>query len=392
MVAQQLLFDGAGRAMRGMARDRLPLNGWFAVDDPALPPTSVRTLEPDAPTVEQASAPADFYTRDSIARDGAARDAFIGQCAAIAAIRRTVEEQAARVTLWLIAGETGTGKTLIAQSIHQRSTRRNQPFIKVLASEWTSDAADVEPSLPLPSISTGTVMLSDVDSLPLTIQAELLRWKSLPGNDRIGLILTTSESVPRSLASGKLLPALGEHVDATILQMPSLRERSGDVLLLVNYFLERLLPPQRVVHLSHDAHRLVQSYDWPGNVAELKEVIALALAETRTPVLSSGSLRRAVKQLQQNRKPAQVDQARSGPSPAEAITDWPRFVDGRLSASSSDLYAEALVEMERHLLRELLNHTGGNQARAARILGITRTSLRKKIHALGIRLPRVSGE
>ncbi|HTN74434.1 MAG TPA: helix-turn-helix domain-containing protein, partial [Pirellulaceae bacterium] len=142
---------------------------------------------------------------------------------------------------------------------------------------------------------------------------------------------------------------------------------------------------------SHDALRLIQAYDWPGNVAELQAVLRRALIETKGTVLASDYLRRALKSTRAEREQAAsiASGAADLPTPTDQTTDWPRFVMQRISSESTELYAEAIQEMERHLLREILAHTSGNQAQAARMLGITRTSLRKKIHSLGINIGRV---
>jgi two-component system nitrogen regulation response regulator GlnG len=145
-----------------------------------------------------------------------------------------------------------------------------------------------------------------------------------------------------------------------------------------------------VVRVSHDALRLIQTYDWPGNVAELLAVLRRALMETKGTVLASDYLRRALRNINEERRsPSPAATNGSAPISAETITDWPQFVGQRIAGESSEVYAEAMAEMERHVLREVLAHTAGNQAHAARILGITRTSLRKKIHLLGINIGRV---
>jgi len=107
-------------------------------------------------------------------------------------------------------------------------------------------------------------------------------------------------------------------------------------------------------------------------------------------VLASDYLRRALRNIHEERRsPAPTAMNGQTTASSETITDWPDFVGQRIAGESTEVYAEAMVEMERHVLREVLAYTGGNQAHAARILGITRTSLRKKIHLLGINIGRV---
>ena len=122
--------------------------------------------------------------------------------------------------------------------------------------------------------------------------------------------------------------------------------------------------------------RVLQQYAWPGNVRELEVVIRQGLLQATGPVLLPEFL------------PAFLRAAGPSPPPAAAagLPGWEQFLHDRLRAGAQDLYPEALALMERDLLTRVLDHTDGNQLRAAKVLGISRLSLRRKLHALGIRI------
>jgi two-component system nitrogen regulation response regulator GlnG len=139
---------------------------------------------------------------------------------------------------------------------------------------------------------------------------------------------------------------------------------------------------------------LLSAYDWPGNVSELQAVLRRALIESKGAVLASDFLHELVAsrgesappELALESKKPENSPARLSASPASSVTDWQRFIESRLTSGSEDVYSEAIEEMERHAITIVLTHTGGNQAKAAKALGMTRTSLRKKIVALRIRV------
>jgi two-component system nitrogen regulation response regulator GlnG len=132
-----------------------------------------------------------------------------------------------------------------------------------------------------------------------------------------------------------------------------------------------------VYQVAPEARELLRRYPWPGNLRELQSVLKWALLRAQGPVLLPDFL---------------PDPVRAGAPPGEAAppsaVDWEAFLEERLRSGSQDLYAEALALLERLLLTRVLRHTGGNQVQAAKILGITRGSLRTKIRTLGIQIER----
>lgn len=356
---------------------------------------------------------------DHAATSDSEADRLIGRCPAMQDVYKAIGRIAAHDVPVLLVGEPGTGKKLVARAIYQHGSRATKPFLKIRCGDFTAAQLEVElfgqeatgqGNTPRPGkleqAQGGTLLIEEIGAVEPATQSKLLRLLNERKYERVGgstvlaadttLIFTTQYDPEVLVKSQKLRSDLYYLLSTFIVRMPPLRERREDLPLLIEHFIHRFANIHKsfgtgVVRVSHDAMRLLQSYDWLGNVAELQAVLRRALIETKGTVLPSDYLRRALKVTRAEREQAAPGAAASstGPSSSELITDWPRFVRDRMTAESTEIYAEAVQEMERQLLREILAHTAGNQAQAARLLGITRTSLRKKIHALGINIGRV---
>jgi two-component system nitrogen regulation response regulator GlnG len=184
-------------------------------------------------------------------------------------------------------------------------------------------------------------------------------------------------------AAGEFREDLYYRLGVFTIELPPLRERSEDLPQLVEHFLRRFSPElgKDVFQASPEALEVMSRYPWPGNVRELQSVIKRSLLRASGPVLLPDFLPASVRSGEPRDEAAAAARGEAGP-------DWDAFIDDRLRAGSEGLYAEALAQMERSLLTRVLRHTEGNQVRAAKILGITRGSLRTKIRALGLRIER----
>jgi two-component system nitrogen regulation response regulator GlnG len=168
------------------------------------------------------------------------------------------------------------------------------------------------------------------------------------------------------------------------IHLPPLRQRGNDLRLLVSHYLRRFNRElgKDVQGLSPQTLDVLRGYSWPGNVRELQSVLKQALLQATGPVMLPDFLTASL-------TASAPSESSAGGSEESALE---QFIETRLQAGTQTLYAEALERLERMLVTRVLRHTGGNQLQAAKILGITRGSLRTKIRDLGIRIDRtVSG-
>ena len=169
--------------------------------------------------------------------------------------------------------------------------------------------------------------------------------------------------------------------------LPPLRQRGDDIDLLTDYYLARFATEfnRPVPVVPAETREALRRYRWPGNVRELQSALKQGLLQMRGGVLLPDFL-----PVLQKAAPVESAEAGTapGPAPGRPALDWDRFIVERLDAGSRDVYAECLAVLERQLLTRVLERTGGNQLRAAELLGITRGSLRHKLRSLGLTIER----
>jgi two-component system nitrogen regulation response regulator GlnG len=323
-------------------------------------------------------------------------DAIIGRCPAMQTAYKAIGRVAGQDVTVLLTGETGTGKELVARAIYQHSGRARGPFLalncaaipeSLLESELFGHekgaftGADRQRIGKFEQCNGGTLFLDEIGDLAPTTQAKLLRllqdqtFQRLGGSETIRTDVRVLTATNRDLdGEDRFRRDLFYRLAVFSIHLPPLRERGDDLALLVRHFLRRFNRElgKCVETIAPEAMAALQRHAWPGNVRELQSVIKQAILQSTGPVLLTDFL---------------PSFSHSSDHGADA-TALEVFVDARLSAGSHSLYAEALERMERALLTRVLRHTGGNQLQAARILGITRGSLRTKIRDLGIRIDR----
>ncbi len=285
----------------------------------------------------------------------------------------------------LISGESGTGKSLIARAIHDFSDRRNLPFVSVGAAELQELEG---PARVLARAKSGTILIDEIADLDSEIQARIVRMMDAPGDHAPRFMATGQGDLAAAMEQGRIRQDLYYRLGATMMHVPSLRERVDDILLLVEHFLargERDGAPKRT--LSAEAGTLFRSYSWPGNVRQLENAIRrLALtcrgdeitrAEAET-VLGSGP----------ETEPS-LGGTESEKLSGSVARHLRRYFDlhGNMLPPPG-LYARILREVEAPLIEIALEATGGNQAKCADLLGINRNTLRKKITDLDIEVTR----
>jgi DNA-binding NtrC family response regulator len=294
----------------------------------------------------------------------------------------------------LITGETGTGKELVARAIHYSGKRQQQPFVEIncaalpeqlLEAELFgyeagafTDAKSRKPGL-LEAADRGTLFLDEIGDLELAMQAKFLKVLEEKMVRRLGglrerkvnvrIIAATNQPLEQAVQNGTFRADLYFRLRVIHLAVPALRERADDILLLATHFLNLHCrrygkPP---MHFSRSATAAFSQYAWPGNVRELRNVIeqtVLLSAEEeigaeQLPLLAGGNL-------------ACLD----GGSPADRFTLPPQGIN--------------LEEVERHLVRQALERTAWNVTQAARLLALSRDTLRYRIEKYKLQAPSSS--
>lgn len=295
---------------------------------------------------------------------------LVVRSAALQQVMRLAEKVARHPAAVLIAGETGTGKEMIAHAIHNHSLRCNQPFIDVncaaipehlVESELFgyekgafSGADSMKPGF-FELAHKGTLFLDEIGDLDLKIQVKLLRvldgvpYYRLGGNKKVTVdvrvLAATNQDLETLVRGGKFRGDLYHRLAQFKLELPPLRERPEDVLGIAQQVLEQHYPDSK---FTPDAVEALLSYEWPGNVRELKNIIFGAVLQARN---------------------AQV----------EITADDLRFPDSVSAARKSVSLDSGLDEMEKRAILMALEKSGGKQGRAAEALGISRRTLIRKL-------------
>ena len=311
-------------------------------------------------------------------------DNMIGKSEGMNRVFEIISTVSNRDTTILIQGESGTGKELTAGAIHYNSNRRDGPFIKVSCAALNKEILESElfgheKGSFTGAIKTrrgrfeladgGTIFLDDVDDIPLEMQVKLLRVLQEREFERVGgeetipvnvrVICATKKDLKKLVQEGSFRQDLYYRLHVVTVQLPPLRERREDIPLLATYFIKKYATHQRVSvnSISQETLNLLLSYNWPGNIRELENVIEHAVAfctsDTIIPKNLPGSL------LER--------ETPSGIFPIE------------LSAIDSIDLQETLSEAERKLLFWAYQKTNGNQVRMSEILRIPRTTLQNKL-------------
>jgi DNA-binding NtrC family response regulator len=342
----------------------------------------------------------------------AAADQLIGRCPEMLEVYKAIGRVASQDLTVLIRGESGTGKELIARAIYHHSARRGKPYLAV------NCAAIPEPLLEselfghekgaftgaerrrigkFEQCSGGTLFLDEVGDMAPLLQAKLLRllqeqqFERVGGNETIQtdvrIIAATNRELEKLVEAGEFRGDLFYRLNGFTIHLPPLRDRGEDLRLLIESMVVRFARElgKNLQGIAPATLEVLQAYDWPGNIRELQGVLRKALLQATGPVLIPEFL---PSEVHTPRGDVQAGKAEPIPSglPRHDLVD---FIEQRLAARTDDLYSEASELFERYLMTRVLRETGGNQSRAAEILGITRGSLRHKIQTLGISIDQV---
>jgi nitrogen regulation protein NR(I) len=303
----------------------------------------------------------------------------------------------------LITGESGSGKELVARAIYHHSRRAGRPFLAIncaaipenlLESELFGHergaftGASERRIGKFEQCDGGTIFLDEIGDMPLTTQTRILRvlqegeFQRVGGNQTfrvdVRLLAATNRDPERLVAEKKFREDLYYRLHVVRIHLPPLRERREDIPALADYFLQRLVRSgtigSRVKGISPEALELLQKHDWPGNVRELENVVERAAVVARGEWILPQDIPVGV---WQRRRPA-ASEAEFGGAVDTAV-------DALFGMARQDPQLKIIAAVERELITRALAETGGNQLQTAKLLGITRATLRKRIEKYGIR-------
>ena len=343
------------------------------------------------------------------ASDQGEGDHLVGRSAPMQEVYKAVGRVAGQDVTTLIRGESGTGKELVARAIYQYGARSGATFTAVncaaipdslLESELfghekgSFTGADRTRIGKFEQADGGTLFLDEIGDMAPALQAKVLRLLQQKQFERVGgnqtitadvrVIAATHRNLEQMAEQGHFRQDLLYRLNGYTITIAPLRERPEDIESMVEHFLHRFCKEMRktIQGISPEAMTMLKEYSWPGNVRELQSVLRQALLEASGPVIVPEFLPETVLQGRTPHRRGGAVEAGADDLPS----DVGPLVRRQLREGGGDLYAQTLEEMERYLVTTVLRHTAGNQSQAAKVLGITRGSLRTKIRSLGIEI------
>ncbi len=332
---------------------------------------------------------------------------LVGRSVKMHDVYKSIGKVASQDVTVLIRGESGTGKERIARSIHRFSLRKEQPFLVVDCSSlpatllenelfgcedrWAGGTGTVRKGK-CEQCAGGTLLLDEIGDVTPATQGKLLRLLEEQAFERVGgqqiansnvrIIGATTRNLEDMVAAGDFRQDLYYQFNVFAIDLPPLRERRADIPLLTEHFLAQFNQELDTdIHgIAPDALQVLLDYHWPGNVREMESVLKQAMLRATASVLSSDVFAASLQQA----PPAL-------PSRSSGDGNWQEFIQVKIEEGTGSLYSQTLQHMEKHLLTEVLRFTQGNKVQAAKILGMTRGTLRAKLGTLGITVERVVG-
>jgi two-component system nitrogen regulation response regulator GlnG len=332
---------------------------------------------------------------------------IVGRSEPMQQVFKLIGQLAASDATALITGESGTGKELVARAIYHHSNRSQQPFLAVncaaipeqlLESELFGHERGAFTGAAMQRIgkfeqcNRGTLFLDEIGDMTPATQTKILRVLQSGTFERVGgnqplkvdvrIIAATNKPLEQAVATRQFREDLFYRLNVVRIHIPPLRERREDIRLLVNYFLKNFskdqsAPPRSI---APAALKALEKYHWPGNVRELENIIRRALVMAKGDAILLTDLPADVSGQ------AASGQVPSGPMPTGegAINDVAALARQLFQWARRDPKLKIIPVVERELVIQALKETEGNQVHAARLLGITRATLRKRIEKFGI--------
>jgi nitrogen regulation protein NR(I) len=328
-------------------------------------------------------------------------DPIVGRSALMQEVYKAIGRVASQDVTVLITGENGTGKELVARALYHHGTRSDGPFLALncaaipdtlLESELFGHERGAFTGAERRRIGKfeqahgGTLFLDEIGDMSPATQSKVLRvlqeqrFERLGGNETIAtdvrLIAASNKDLEKEVAEGRFRRDLFYRLNGFAIHLPPLRERRDDLPLLIDHFFRLYGRSMRrtIRSVAPEALRCLQEHDWPGNVRELQNVLHYAVIRAPGEVLTLDCL---------------PETLRSAPPPAPAAPpvgslDVARLTADLLRAGEPDIYRRVCLAVDRVVVETVLRHVKGNQVQASELLGISRTTLRAKLRALGI--------
>ena len=293
---------------------------------------------------------------------------LVGSSAAMEKVFRLIQKVAPRDTSVLITGENGTGKELIARQVHEQSEQKDKPFVAVNCGAIPPNLVEselfgyekgaftgAERTTPgkFELANEGTLFLDEIGEMPLEMQVKILRALQERQFFRVGgkaeievdirVLSATNLDLKKAIEEGRFREDLYFRLAVVTIDAPPLRERENDIIEIAHHFLQE---EGDGIELSEPARQCLEQYSWPGNIRELKNALEQAA------ILGDGS------QITPSDLPAEI---------------------GKVGRGRMKFLLKTLGEVEKQYILRVLEETGGNKARAAKILGISRETLYQKL-------------
>jgi len=340
-------------------------------------------------------------------------DRLIGSSAAMQAVCKQIGRVAPQDVNVLILGESGTGKELVARAIYHHSRRNQAPFLAIncaaipeslLESELFGHergaftGADRRRIGKFEQCHGGTLLLDEIGDMAPGTQAKILRLLQEGSFERLGgsepitanvrVIAATNQNLDALIEQGRFRKDLYYRLRGVTIHLPPLRERPDDIAELAHYFVFRFNRQlgTSVQSISPEALELLERHSWPGNVRELQSVIREALLASAGPALLPEFL---PGELRRESDSERESDARLGPTVPEDWHSLPEFVENAAARGETDVYRRALQRFDRLVIAAVIRRVGGQQNKAAEILGLSRATLRAKLRHLRMTVEKV---
>ena len=315
-------------------------------------------------------------------------------------LTRQVAESSATV---LLTGETGTGKELIAEALHELSPRKSGPYIRVNCGALSENLLESELFGHVKGAFTsahenrtgrfeaahgGTIFLDEINSVSFKLQVKLLRVLQQQEFERVGdtrtirvdcrVVAATNRDLLTEVEEGRFREDLYYRLNVVPIYLPALRERGDDIIALVQHFLEVYAARNRkpVLNLSSEVEEHLRNYHWPGNVRELQNYVERAVVLARGDEFTDDLLPGHVRGL----APVRVGR-KSGRDYEDLCAE---LVSMSLTKTKDNIYQNVVSMVEKELISQVLKASQGVQTRTASKLGINRNTLHKKIEEYGL--------